>query len=295
MMAVRGVRRSWETDRSKAVLISSLRRSATVSTRPLSSSARLSAAASTDWSAGTIRSLIRSRSAAASAVGSTSVPICSASPSAAPGGARQRERGAAALVARDRSELDRGGRRADRRGEPLRRHRERIVEARAAEQQPRHLCCEVGLATTLLGFDGARARDVGDEAGRRGDDDVERGERDPVSLVGERQAPDRRQVEEVERDGAGDRGREAEPDAPVGRDDDDADQVDDAERDDGGDVGDERIDRDRLVRDRRARRRRRRATSDGRDDCGGAGGDSARVQAFVQHVNGDAWSRRAAA
>lgn len=109
--------------------------------------------------------------------------------------------------------------------------RQRVVEVRPAEHRARQLGGQIGLAASAVGLLGTRARELCDQPARRGHDE-ERHQGDPVSVVGERQPSDRRQMEVVERERAEDRGREAEPDPSPGRDGDHADQVDDSERDD---------------------------------------------------------------
>jgi len=73
-MAVSGERKSWETARSSAVLTVSARRSAAVSTTPLSSPSRSSAALSSASSAGTTRSCSRRSLASEVSAPTTSVP-----------------------------------------------------------------------------------------------------------------------------------------------------------------------------------------------------------------------------
>src|SRR6185295_18768729 len=77
---------------------------------------------------------------------------------------------------------------------------------------------------------GPRARLLRQGAGDHSDDEEER-QRHPVLALGDIQRPFRRDVEEVEGEGAGDRGEEAEPESPVGGDDEDAEHVDDTRRD----------------------------------------------------------------
>ena len=213
-IAVSGERRSCETDRSTAVLISSLRRSALVSTTSRVSRSRSSAAASSASRAGATRS----RATSATAAGTTSVP-CSPS-------------GIAAWRASPstRSGHDRGGVDLQRVGDALRRARQRRARIRRAEQQPRQLGGEIRLAPPPLGLARPRRGEVGE---RRHDDgrDQEHGERDPVLGLGDREAPGRRDVEEVEAQGRGDARAKAEPEAEEARDQQHGRQVEDAERD----------------------------------------------------------------
>ena len=186
-----GVRRSCETERSSAVFISSLRRSAAVSTTSRLELARLERGGEQRLQRrhdplGDALAILRGDGRGQRQRADLLAPSL-----------RSAERGPA-LVAGDHAELDRRRGRADRRGEALRRDRERRVEVGPAEQDAGELGREVGLAAAAVGLDRARAREVGDHAARRGDDD-ERSQREPVAVVGERQAPDRRQVEEVER------------------------------------------------------------------------------------------------
>ena len=74
-MAVSGDRRSWETARSTAVLITSLRRSASVSTTSAWRPSRSSAAASSASSDGTMRSCSRRSVVSGRSDGTSSVPI----------------------------------------------------------------------------------------------------------------------------------------------------------------------------------------------------------------------------
>ncbi len=142
---------------------------------------------------------------------------------------------------------------AERGGQHRRRGLERVAKPLGAEQQPRQLAREIGLAPALLELAGTGAGQLRDEPDRRGDRD-ERREPDPVASVGEREAPDRRQVEEVEGGGAEDRRADAEAEAPEDRDDDDREQVHDPERLDRGrvleGVHEQRRQRDGAERDR---------------------------------------------
>ena len=124
------------------------------------------------------------------------------------------------LVGLDGRELDRGGRQLQRAGQALRRGRQRRGQVVAAQQQPRHLGREVGLAPALLGLGRAVARALGQRAGH-GRGDEEDAEPDPVLAVGDREAAGRRQVEEVEGERADHRGQDPEqapqPPTPAAR------------------------------------------------------------------------------
>ena len=85
-----------------------------------------------------------------------------------------------------------------------------------AEQHPRHLGGEVGLAAAALGLLRARAGGAGERRGDRRDDE-EHDQRDPVLLVGDREPAGRRDVEEVEGERAEDRGADPQAEAPVAR------------------------------------------------------------------------------
>jgi hypothetical protein len=145
---------------------------------------------------------------------------------------RQRD---APLVALDGAQLDRRRRQLERTGQALGDGRQRVVQARSAQQQPRHLGGQVGLLATLLRFARPRPGALGQRA-RDHRRDEEHDERDPVLALGDREAPGRRDVEEVERERARDRGRDAQPAAPQRRDEQDGEEVDDAERDDRCDL-----------------------------------------------------------
>ena len=141
----------------------------------------------------------------------------------------------APLVAFDLAQLDRRRGQLERVGEPARDRRQRVVEARSAQEQPRHLGGEVRLLAALLGLARAHAGARGKRA-RDQRHDEEHDERDPVLAVGDREAPGRRDVEEVEGKRARERGRGAQPEAPEGRDEEHRDEVDDTERDDRRDI-----------------------------------------------------------
>ena len=247
-IAVSGERRSCETARSSAVLTTSERRSAAVSTTSRCSASRSIAAASMASSAGTTRSRRRSRTAGSRPAGTSSVPS----------GGSPSTRATRRSSPSHRPQLDRGRRQLERVGEPLRDGGQRLVEARAAQQQPRHLGGQVGLLAALVRLARAHARALGQGAGDQGGDE-EDGERDPVLALGDREAARGRDVEEVERERAGQRGRRAEPAAPHRGDEQHGDEVDDAEGDDRRDLG-ERVDQ----RGRRRHRERGDGGSDGR-------------------------------
>ena len=223
-IAVSGVRRSCETARSSVVLTTSARRSARVSTdlaeQPVALQ-RLPRAAP--------RGSARPAPAAAAAP-----------PPAGPRGTQQRAELAssprAAGTRRCRSSpstgassIDADGR-LERRREPLRGGGQRLRQLVAAQQQPRHLGRQVGLAPPLLGLGRARPRDLRHRAADHRDDQ-EHDQRDPVLAVGDREAPRRRDVEEVERQRAT-RPRSATPShAPQTVEmSEHRDEVDDAER-----------------------------------------------------------------
>ena len=145
MIAVSGVRRSCETERSSAVFISSLRRSAAVST---TSALELGAV-----ERGGEHRLQRRHDpladslalGAPSADGSTSVPICSPSGAARSrsGNASRRSSALTAPISIAADAAPIAG------GEPLRGRGQGGVDPRAAEQEARHLGREVGLAPAL--------------------------------------------------------------------------------------------------------------------------------------------------
>jgi hypothetical protein len=145
---------------------------------------------------------------------------------------RQRD---AALVALHGAQLDRRRGQLECLREALRDGGQRVLEARPAQQQPRHLRGQVGLLAALLSLARAHARALGQRA-RHQRRDEEDDERDPVLALGDREAARRRDVEEVEGQRAGQRRGVAEPRAPDRRDEQHGDEVHDAERDDGGDV-----------------------------------------------------------
>ena len=164
--------------------------------------------------------------------------------------ARRRRRAPSSIAAEGRSSAC---------GQPLRRRRpatpRRLV---AAQQQPRHLGGEVGLAAALLGLrrrarGRARPRGSPTTATTRNATSATQ-----LLLVGDREAPGRRDVEEVERERAERRGERRRATAPQnGRDEQHGEQVDDAERDRG--------------RDRPQREDQRRADDDGEEGHGEPG------------------------
>ena len=92
----------------------------------------------------------------------------------------------------------------------------------------------VGLFAAALGLCGAGTGELGE--GRAGDrNDHKDDERDEVVVSPDVEPPQRRQVKEVEGEGAEDRGPEAESPAPDRRDQQHAWDVDDTERDGGRD------------------------------------------------------------
>ena len=189
-IAVSGERRSCETLRRSAVLITSLRRSAAVSTTSACSPSRSSAAASSASSDGATRACTRRSVASGAPAGSTSVPIwrepSRSGKTTLRSPASTARSSIAALVS------------AERPREPLADRRQRLLQpSAAAQQQPRQLGRQVGLAAALVGLQRPAARDLRERAGARGGDEEDR-QRDPVLAVGDREAPGRRDVEEVE-------------------------------------------------------------------------------------------------
>ena len=194
MIAVSGVRRSCDTARSSAVLMTSERRSACVSTTSACSRSRSSAARSSASSAGATRSRTRARIAASSPPGPSSssaswpLPRSSFTP-----------RRASASLGGIEHDLDVA--QAERRADEPPRLGQRVGERRPAEQDARGAGREVGFAATALGLGGARAREIRDgRRHRRGHE--EHAQRHPVRRVGDHQPAGGRDVEEVERRGA---------------------------------------------------------------------------------------------
>ena len=244
-IAVSGERRSCETERSSAVLITSLRRSAAVSTTSACSASRSSAAASSASSAGAIRTCTRRSTGSGAPAGSTSVPIWRVPSRSAKTTLRSPASTARSSIAALRE--------AQRLGEPRADARQRLLQPPAAQQQPRHLGRQVGLLAALVGLQRALAGDLGQRARADGGEE-EDASADPVLPRRDREAPGGRDVEEVERERADDGGRQRQPRAPDRRHDQHDEQVDDAERQHGRDVV-ERVDQQRGQRDADRRRR----------------------------------------
>jgi hypothetical protein len=110
-----------------------------------------------------------------------------------------------------------------------------VLEPGAAEQRAGGRGGEVGLLAALRGLDRTLPRQLGHRA-RSGGDRHEGQQADPVLVRGDREAPGRRDVEEVVGQRTEHRRGDAEPQAPVGADHEDDEQVDDAEREDRGDL-----------------------------------------------------------
>ena len=204
-IAVSGERRSWETARSSAVLTTSARRSDAVSTTPPSSSSRSSAALSSASSAGTTRSCSRRRlcsevSAPTSSVPSRLVPSRS-------GNATLRSSPSTASIS-IAAELSSQRLRQARRG-----RRQSLGQILPAQQQPRHLRRQIGLAPALLRVASTRARHLRHRARERRRDE-ERDQRHPVARALDRELADGRQVKEVERRRAQHRRGNAQPRSP---------------------------------------------------------------------------------
>ena len=155
VIAVSGERRSCETERSTAVLTTFERRSALVSITCASSSSRLRAAATSVSSAGTTRSCSASSTLGSMSRGTSTVPTRRAVD-------EQRQR-APALVASPptpaRSTTDG---RSKRRRDPPARRAQRLLQLGAAQQQPRHLGGQIGLAAPRLRLLGPRAGRAGE-------------------------------------------------------------------------------------------------------------------------------------
>ena len=156
-MAVIGDRRSWLTDRSSAVLMTSLRRSARVSTTSPSSASRSWAAASNASSCGTARSCARRSTSSGRSAGSSSVPICTASSRSGNATRRSSPSTGRSSIAADGTPSA-PARRCEATGRTLER-------SSPAEQQPGELRGEIGLATALLGLLRAMARRLRERAG----------------------------------------------------------------------------------------------------------------------------------
>ena len=193
-IAVSGERRSCETERSSAVLITSLRRSAAVST-DVGHAARRAPAPRP----------------AAPRARARSAPGCAAAPAparptarACRSGARPRAAGRrrCARPPRRRAARSRRCGRSSACASRSRDRRQRLLQPAAAQQQPRHLGRQVGLLAALRrprAPAGARPRPA---SARQHRGDEEHDQRDPVLAAGDREAPGRRDVEEVERERA---------------------------------------------------------------------------------------------
>ena len=108
----------------------------------------------------------------------------------------------AALGRVDRAQLDRRAAQPKRLRDPCTDGRERLLEPpAAAQQQARHLRRQVGLLPALVGLELALARDLREPARPRRREEEDR-EADPVLPRRDREAPGRRDVEEVERERA---------------------------------------------------------------------------------------------
>ena len=189
-IAVIGVRRSWETVRSRAVLISSLRRRASVSTVAPSRDSRSIAAASRASSAGHQRLSSRSRLSGSIPAGTTSVPrrlrSCVSGESEPPRLIRRPRRAAAPPKAA----------RAPWRSARL--PPERGVEARAAPSSVRASSAIRSASRRRASASCARLRASSASVLAIARRDEEGGQRHPVPRVRDREPPGRRDVEEVE-------------------------------------------------------------------------------------------------
>ncbi len=224
-IAVTGVRRSWETARSSAVLTSSLRRRAARLDR--FGLQRVAAQGDRDERSERghdVASCSRCSVSTGRSRGTSSVATWE------PSAPLKRKRAAPLLAGRD-AELDRRGGHRERLGDPVRGDRQRIRGLRAGQQLSRERRREVGLGPAALGLERAAARELGHRADRDRDDH-ESSERDPVAAVGDREAPGRGEVEEVERGGAQQRRGEAERQPPVRGHEQHRGQVHHAQRDD---------------------------------------------------------------
>ena len=133
------------------------------------------------------------RRSAASVVSAGTSTVPTRLPSTISGSARRRSSRVDPARARRRPrQLERGG-------DPLAAARSDVLELGAAEQQPRHLGGQVGLARAALGLLGAARAASASVLVDHGRDHEEDGQRDPVLAVGDREAAGRRDVEEVER------------------------------------------------------------------------------------------------
>ena len=237
-MAVSGERRSWETARSSAVLTVSAsaqrRRLDHPAQQPLTLERRAQQRLERRHHA-----LLQPAQAGLGGVGSHQQRP-------QPRGAlAQRERDPA-LVTLDRLHLDRRRAQLQRMRQPCRGGGQGLGEVVSAQQEPRHLCGQIGLASAGLRIARPGARDLCDRAhqSRR----YEEGDQgDPVARAPDLELPDRGQVEEVERRRAQHRREGAQPCSPDRGDDEHGQQVHDAERDDRGDLL-ERVDQQRAQR-----------------------------------------------
>ena len=142
------------------------------------------------------------------------------------------------------TQADRRPRKLERGSQPAADRHERILDTSAREQQLRHISRQIRLRSAPLSLRSPRTCKLAHRArGHR--DDQERPQRHPVAAIGDRESPDRRQMEEVERRGAQHRHRHAEPQTPIRRDDHDTQQVHHSQRGNRGDLL-ERIHQDRA-------------------------------------------------
>ncbi len=207
-IAVSGERRSCETDRSTAVLISSLRRSALVSTTSAVSRSRSSAAHSSASRAEPHARARRPRprwARAACQARRAGSPRARSSPST-----RSSTTAAESIRSASAMHLAAGA--------------ESRARLRRAEQQASQLRRQVGLAAPLLRLLGALAGQLGERRGDHGRDE-EDDQRDPVLGVGDREPAGRRDVEEVERRAPPRRPSQAEAQAPERGDEQHGEQV----------------------------------------------------------------------
>ena len=221
-IAVSGERRSCETARSSVVLTTSARRSARVSTTSPSRRSRSRPAASSASRLGTTRSCSRRSASSGSPAGTSSVPSWVV-PSRSGNATRPSSpsTGASSIAADGRPSADASrcaaaGSDSD---SSLPRSSSRAISA-ARSASRRRWSASVARARATCATELPITRD-----------DQEHDQRDPVLALGDREAPRRRDVEEVERQRRRERGQHAEPRAPDRRDDEHRDEVDDAERD----------------------------------------------------------------
>ena len=239
-IAVSGERRSCETERSSAVLITSLRRSAAVSTTSACSASRSSAAASSASSAGAIAHLHAPQHGLRRAGGQHERADLARA-------LAQREDDAA-LAGVDRAQLDRGAGEPERLREPRADRRQRLLQPPAAQQQPRHLGRQVGLLAALVGLRAracGRARPASSPRRRRGRRRPGATQFSPVAIV---KRPVGGMWKKLNASALATRGRQRQPRAPDRRHHQHDEQVDDAEREHRRDVV-ERVDQQRGQRD----------------------------------------------